>query len=313
MYEENEVSTAERWSQPPVLLDSVLESKPVSETSVPECRHIALPVVSARPRKWQLFDQCALLVTRLNTMLRNPAYEATNWQGMALQGRIRNLEDLVRVQVEQIERLGRLRQFLSPAVADVVLNAEDELISESYRREIAAICCDLRGFTAFTEKADPDETVALLRDYHREVVTLIAEFDGTIDHFAGDGVLAFLNAPVECEDPARRAVELAVAMRVKVRSCIRKWRSRGFDLGFGVGITFGPASVGLFGHQPRLDYAATGSSVNLAARLCQKAKDGQILICANVKDAIREPVKIEFVGELDMKGFSQPIPAHNIL
>lgn len=244
------------------------------------------------------------LVARVRTLLRaKTVIESATRQA-------RELEQMNRSLTAQVHRL---RRFFSPAVADVILNSEHAQMLESHRREIAVVCCDLRGFTAFAELASPEQTVAMLRDYHREVGNLIAEFEGTVDHVAGDGFLVFFNDPVECENPVFRAVSLSVAMRGRVSECIAEWRERGFEIGFGIGVDFGMASIGVIGCESLLGYAATGPTINLAARLCQHARDGEILVSSKVRTTLDAPASFEFVGDLAVKGFGRPVPAHNLV
>ncbi len=266
-------------------------------------------------------DQQAL-VARVKSMLKikdlhdttqAQATQISEWN-RKLEDLNRTLEDRVNQQVQQIERLNRLRRFLSPAVAEMVVS-ERKLFDpdDAHREEIAIVCCDLRGFTAFSETAQPEETLRILRQYQRTIGGLVTKYDGTIDHFAGDGILVFLNDPVKCEQPARRAVELAVSMRESVRELTDDWKRHGHDLGFGVGVAFGYASIGLVGFEGRYDYAATGPYVCLAARLCDKATDGQVLVSQRVHTELDESVKAECIGNIEFKGFRKPLPTYNVL
>jgi len=189
----------------------------------------------------------------------------------------------------------------------------DENILESHRREIVVVFCDLRGFTAFAETAEPEEVLELLREYHAALGPLVGEFEGTLDHFSGDGIMVFFNDPVPCPDPAERAVRMAVAMRTAANALIAGWRRRGRELGFGVGIAQGYATLGQIGFADRSDYTAIGTVCNLAARLCGEAKDGQILLSRRVAAAVEETVAVEEIGTLSLKGLAQPVAAFNVL
>jgi DNA-binding response OmpR family regulator len=266
-------------------------------------------------------DQQAL-VARVKSMLKikdlhdttqEQAAQLSEWN-RKLEELNRTLEDRVDRQIQQIERLNRLRRFLSPSVAEMVIS-EHKLFDpeEAHREEIAIVCCDLRGFTAFAETAQPEETLKVLRQYQKVIGRLVTEYDGTIDHFAGDGIVVFLNDPVKCEQPARRAVELAVSMREGVGELIVGWKSRGHDLGFGVGLSFGYASIGMVGFEGRYEYAATGPNVCLAARLCDKAEDGQVLVSQQVHAELEENVQAECIGRVEYKGFHKRMPTYNVL
>jgi DNA-binding response OmpR family regulator len=264
-------------------------------------------------------DQQAL-VARVKSMLRikglhdttqEQAAQLSEWSGK-LEELNRTLEDRVNQQVHHIERLNRLRRFLSPAVAEMIVSSGEDRL-ESHRREIAAVCCDLRRFTAFSEATEPEETITVLREYHQTIGTLVTDYDGTIDHFAGDGIMVFLNDPIPCEEPARRAVDLAVSMRHRVGDLVVDWKNRGHDLGFGVGVSVGYATIGLVGFEGRYDYAATGQALNLAARLCDKADDDQVLVSQRVVAEVKGDFETEFLGDVNYKGFQRPIPTYNVL
>ena len=184
---------------------------------------------------------------------------------------------------------------------------------QSHRREVVVLFCDLRGFTAFAETAEPEEVMAALREYHLAIGPLIHRFEGTVGHFAGDGLMVFFNDPIPCPDPVARACELAVAMREALQVVIESWRARGYQLGFGVGIAQGYATMGLIGFDERMDYAAIGTVVNLASRLCGEAEDGQILITKRVALAVKETVKTEFLGEMALKGFTRATDIFHVL
>jgi len=216
-------------------------------------------------------------------------------------------------QVSQLDRLGRLKRFFSPALAEAILagGADDPL--KTHRREIAVVFLDLRGFTAFAETAEPEEVMGVLREYHAEMGRLILEHEGTLERFTGDGMMVFFNDPVPVPDAAARAVRMAVAMRERVSEMIGKWRKQGFELDLGVGIAQGYATIGAIGFEGRLDYGAIGTVTNLAARLCGEAKPGQILASRRVAAQLEGQIEVEEVGDLTLKGFVRPVAACNVL
>jgi adenylate cyclase len=224
----------------------------------------------------------------------------------------RTLEARVATQVAQLENLGRLKRFFSPQLAEAILTggAEDPL--KSHRREITVVFLDLRGFTAFAETAEPEEVMAVLREYHAEMGKLVVAHEGTLERFTGDGMMIFFNDPVVVENPSERAVRMAVAMRQRVSELALRWRKLGHDLDFGVGIAQGYATIGAIGFEGRMDYGAIGSVTNLAARLCGEARPGQILIQRRVFAAVEELIDATAVGELALKGFSRPIPTYEV-
>ena len=194
----------------------------------------------------------------------------------------------------------------------LIVSQGDEKILESHRREIVVVFCDLRGYTAFTETAEPEEVLDFLREYHGALGPLVAQFEGTLDQFSGDGIMVFFNDPVPCSDPAERAVKMAMAMRESASTLIADWRERGRDLGFGVGIAQGYATLGQIGFSERSGYTAIGTVCNVAARLCGEAKDGQILLSQRVNVALRGSFATEQVGALALKGLTQPVVAYNV-
>src|SRR5438045_664493 len=204
---------------------------------------------------------------RLLGELRERTDEVASWN--------RELEARVAAQLAEIERSGKLRRFLAPQLADLIVAQGDESILESHRREIVVVFCDVRGFTAFAERAEPEEVMAFLRDYHAALGPIVARFEGTLDHYSGDGIMVFFNDPLPTPEPAKRAIEMAVAMRETAQEVLRIWRRHGHDIGFGVGISQGYATLGQIGFAERMDYTAIGTVPNLAARLCAEAKDGQ--------------------------------------
>ena len=224
-----------------------------------------------------------------------------------------HLEQRVADQVGEIERMGRLRRFLPPQVADLIVASGTEKQLESHRREITALFCDLRGFTGFTESADAEDVMALLRDYHSAIGEIIIKYSGTLERYAGDGVMVIFNDPVPVENPALQAVLMALEMRDAIGALTEKWRRLGHDIGFGIGIAHGYATLGTIGFEGRFDYAAIGTVSNVASRLCDEAKPGQILISPRVLMAVKDAVTVEPVGEFELKGIRRPIAAYNVL
>jgi class 3 adenylate cyclase/putative methionine-R-sulfoxide reductase with GAF domain len=224
----------------------------------------------------------------------------------------RDLEARVADQVEELGRVGRLKRFLAPQLAELIVSQGDENILESHRREIVVVFCDLRGYTAFTETAEPEEVLDFLRQYHGALGPLVAEYEGTLDQFSGDGIMVFFNDPMPIPDPAQRAVKMAMAMREAAGTLIAAWRRRGRDLGFGAGIAQGYATLGQIGFAERSGYTAIGTVCNVAARLCAEAKDGQVLLSQRVAAGLDGSIALEEVGALALKGLSQPIVAFNV-
>ena len=223
------------------------------------------------------------------------------------------LEQRVADQVGEIERMGRLRRFLPPQVADLIVASGTEKQLESHRREITALFCDLRGFTGFSESSDPEDVMALLRDYHAAIGETIIKYSGTLERYAGDGVMVVFNDPVPVEKPALQAVLMALEMRDVIGALTEKWRRLGHDIGFGIGIAHGFATLGTIGFEGRFDYAAIGTVSNVASRLCDEAKPGQILISPRVLMAVEDAVSVEAVGEFALKGIRRPLAAYNVL
>jgi len=224
----------------------------------------------------------------------------------------RGLEARVAEQVDELGRVGRLKRFLAPQLAELIVSHGDEKILESHRRDIVVVFCDLRGYTAFTETAEPEEVLDFLREYHGALGPLVSQFEGTLDQFSGDGIMVFFNDPVPCPDPAERAVKMAMAMREEAGKLIAGWRERGRDLGFGAGIAQGYATLGQIGFSERSGYTAIGTVCNVAARLCAEAKDGQILLSQRVNLALMGSVATEQLGPLALKGLTQPVVAYNV-
>jgi adenylate cyclase len=257
------------------------------------------------------FNQLELLA-RVRSLLRLKEYHDTiNQQSNELAEWNRTLEGRVRDQVEEIERIGRLRRFLSPQIAELVLSQESLL--EPHRREISVVFCDLRGFTTFSETAEPEESLAVLRDYHQAVGAAVFRHEGTLEHFAGDGVMVWFNDPVPQDDHALRAARMAIAVRERMAEQFEKWAKRGHKLGFGAGIAMGHATLGRIGFEGRYDYGAVGNVTNLAQRLSAEAKPGQILASQRVFAAIEATVESESVGDLVLKGYSHPVTAYSVV
>jgi len=224
-----------------------------------------------------------------------------------------HLEQRVTDQVDEIERMGRLRRFLPPQVADLIVASGTEKQLESHRREITALFCDLRGFTGFTESADAEDVMALLRDYHAAIGELVIRYSGTLERYAGDGVMVVFNDPVPIENPALQAVLMALELRNALGALTQTWSRLGHEIGFGIGIAHGFATLGTIGYEGRFDYAAIGTVSNVASRLCDEAKPGQILISARVLMKVENAVKVEPVGEFELKGIRRPLAAYNVV
>lgn len=256
----------------------------------------------------------AALIARVKSMLRiKDLHDTVRDQAAQLEEWNRTLEHRVKEQLSELERIGRLKRFLSPQLAELIVSSEDERLLESHRREITVVFCDLRGFTAFSETGEPEEVVGVLREYHEAMGALIFRFEGTLDCFAGDGMMVFFNDPLPCADPALRAITMAVAMRERMGDLSKKWVKHSYQLGFGVGIDQGYATLGKIGFEGRFDYTAIGTVTNLASRLCDEAKNTQILISQRVYGAVEEVVDVEPLDELSLKGFSRPVAAYNVL
>lgn len=217
------------------------------------------------------------------------------------------LGDRVEAQVGELERMGKLKRFLPEQVADAVVSSGDDSMLSSHRALISALFCDIRGFTAFCETAEPEETIEVLQAYHEEMGQLIADHGAGVDHRAGDGIMVLFNDPLPCDDPAGDAVSLAFAMRDKMEDLCKRWRKLGHRLGFGVGISLGYATVGMVGSEGRFHYTASGTAVNLASRLCDMAGDGEILLSPRAQIAVEDDVDTERMGEVEIKGISAPV------
>jgi adenylate cyclase len=234
-------------------------------------------------------------------------------QGTALAELNRTLEARVSEQVEEIGRVGRLKRFLSPQLAEMIVSSGDDGVLAHHRRDIVALFCDLRGFTAFAETSEPEDLMRVLGEYHEALGPLIHARQGTLDRFFGDGLLVYFNDPLPMPDAPMVAVDLAIAMRTAVDGLKEHWRKRGFALGFGVGIAQGYATLGRIGFDGRDDYTAIGTVTNVAARLASEAVDRQILVTTRVANAVADRARLESVGELALKGLSRPVPVSNII
>ncbi len=256
----------------------------------------------------------AELLARVRSLLRIKKYQDTiAAQAAQLTEWNRTLEQRVKEQVAQLERLGRLKRFFSPQLAELIVSGDAEDPLRSHRREITVVFLDLRGFTGFAEISEPEEVMTVLREYHTAMGRLILEHEGTLERFTGDGMMIFFNDPVIVDNPAERAVRMALAMRERVAELTHTWHKRGYVLDFGVGIAKGYATIGTIGFEGRYDYGAIGTVTNLAARLCGEARPGQILTNQKTLYEVEDLVETEPVGDLSLKGFSHPVVAFNIV
>ena len=286
---------------PIIMLTSSGEQDKVSAIEAGADDFIARPVNQAE------------LLARVRSLLRIKEYHDTiQTQAAELAEWNRSLEGRVNAQVEELDRLSRLRRFLSPQLAEMVVNRDDESMLVSHRREITVVFCDLRGFTAFSETAEPEEVMAVLGEFHRELGQLVFQFEGTLERFAGDALMIFFNDPFPCPDPTLRAVRMGLEMQERIGELRLGWRKRGHDLALGIGVAVGYATLGRIGFEGRSDYGAVGSVVNLAARLCSEASGGQLLLAPAAYAAVEELVDAEPVGPLTLKGFNRPIPAYAV-
>jgi len=260
------------------------------------------------------FEQAAL-IARVRSMLRiKDLHDLVQRQADQLSAWNRSLEERVAAQVAEIERISRLRRFLPPQVVEVIAASDKGAnLLASHRREVTVVFCDLRGFTAFTEIAEPEEVMTVLREYHESLGELIFRYEGTLERFAGDGILILFNDPIPCLDHTERAVHMAVDMRESVNGLIERWRRRGHALGFGVGVALGYATLGQIGFDRRFEYAAIGSVTNLASRLCDEARAGQILISQRIFGLLEGLIESAHVGDLTLKGFHRPMPTYEVV
>jgi len=253
------------------------------------------------------------LLARVASLARIKRYQDTiKRQSDELAAWNHELEDRVSDQVTQIERMRRLKRFLSPQLAELIVDSGDESFLESHRREIVVVFCDLRGFTAFAEASEPEEVMGVLGEYHAALGDLIFRFEGTLERFAGDGLMVFFNDPVRCDDGPSRAIRMSVAMRTRVRGLAESWARQGHDLSLGIGIAQGYATLGRIGFEGRHDYAAIGSVTNLASRLCDDAAPWQILVSERVFSAAGPEVVGVDAGTRELKGFSRTVHAFDV-
>jgi adenylate cyclase len=252
----------------------------------------------------------AELFARVRSLLRiKSLQDEVKVQAAALKDWNVKLEERVQEQVAELGRMSQLKRFFSPHVADAIVTTGEQSILTPHRRDICYVFLDLRGFTAFTDSAEPEEVESVLRDYHGAMGPLIAKWSGTVDRFAGDGILIFFNDPLPVPDPAKNAVTMALEMQAQFAPLRERWRKLGYDLDLGIGIAKGFATLGAFGFEGRWDYTAIGSVVNLASRLCAEAQHGQILVDRRTRATLPDDWTVTPVGPLSLKGFAQPVPA----
>lgn len=251
------------------------------------------------------FDSFELLA-RVRAMMRIKQMHDT------LEGWNQNLAAKVQKQVEELQRMNRLKRYLSPQIAETILE-DDKSLFKSHRREITVVFLDLRGFTAFSDSTEPEEVMEVLQGYHAEMGKLIFQFNGTLVRFAGDGIMIFFNDPIPCTDHTERAVRMAVEMQARGQELRKDWLKKGYDLDLGIGLAAGYATIGNIGFEGRIDYDAIGNVTNLAARLCGEAKGGQILVDRKTLGKLEEFVEVEGPEELQLKGFTRPVAAFNIV
>jgi len=263
----------------------------------------------------------AALVARVKSMLRIKALHDTvleqsaklEAQSAQLAEWNRTLEQQVAEQLAKLQRVEQLKRFLSPQLVDLIISSGEEGLLKSHRREVTVVFLDLRGFTAFSDYAEPEEVVGLLRNYHTEMGKLIFHFDGTLEHFAGDGIMVFFNDPIPQEDHTEKAVRMAMEMQARVGDLRQGWLKKSYDLDLGVGMAAGYATLGTIGFEGRMDYGAVGNVTILASRLSSEAVGGQILTDQKTLSKIEDLVEAESVGELQLKGFGRPTAAFNVL
>ena len=265
--------------------------------------------------------EASALVARVRSMLRIKSLHDTiqdqarrlQAQGAQLAEWNESLTQRVTDQLAELERVSRLKRFLAPQVANLIVSSGDDSFLESHRREITVVSCDLRGYTSFSEIGDPEEVMRIMRQFHSTIGEIIFGFEGTVERSVGDGVMVMFNDPVPCPDAPARAVRMAATMRQRVAELSRDWRTMGYELGLEVGIAQGYATIGKLGFEGRFEYAAIGTVTNLALRLCEEAGPGQIFISQRVHAAVRDLLDVEPVGERTLKGFLKPVPAYNVL
>jgi CheY-like chemotaxis protein len=254
------------------------------------------------------------LLVRVKSLLRIKRYHDTiKAQAAELLELNRTLEERVDQQVAELERLRKLRRFLSPQLADAIVSSGDESILQSHRRQVAVFFADLRGYTNFANSVEPEELMGVLGEFHEAVGRLVKQFDATVGFLAGDGVEVFFNDPIEIADPSLRAVKMGCALREEMAVLLPRWLKRGYEIDFGVGIAFGYATLGEIGFEGRSDYAAVGLVTILASRLSDEATGGQILISQRTMAEVEDEVEVEEAGTYSLKGFARPVPVFNVL
>jgi adenylate cyclase len=254
------------------------------------------------------------LLTRVRSLLRIKRYHDTiKLQAAELLALNQSLEERVQTQVEELERLQRLRRFLSPQLADAIVSSGDDSILRSHRRQVAMFFADLRGWTSFVDAVEPEELMRVLNEFHGTIGALVRRFEATVGFLEGDGVQLFFNDPIEVPDAALQAVRLGCALREEMVGLTLQWHKRGYDLGFGAGIALGYATCGEVGFEGRSDYAAIGAVTNLASRLADEAVAGQILIPQRLYAEVEDAVEAEAAGEFTLKGFQRPVTAFNVV
>ena len=251
------------------------------------------------------FDSIELLA-RVRAMIRLKEMHDT------LEAWNRSLAETVKTQVADLERMARLKRYLSPQIAEKILG-DDENLFKTHRREITIVFLDLRGFTAFSDNAEPEEVMDFLRHYHGEMGKLVFSFDGTLERFMGDGIVVIFNDPIPCQDHAQKAARMALEMRDRVKELRVAWLKMGYDLDLGVGLATGYATLGTVGFEGRMDYSTVGNLPNLAARLCAEAKGGQILTDQKTMSRLENTFTAESIPELSLKGINRSVPAFNII
>ena len=253
------------------------------------------------------------LFARIRSLLRiKTLHDEVQAQRTELDRWNRTLEQRVKEGAAELERLSRLKRFFSPQVADLILSGGTGDPLRSHRSEITVVFVDLRGYTEFTETADPEEVMSALRDYHAAMGRLIMSYEGTLERFAGDSIMIFFNDPVPVANPAERAVRMALEMQQAFANVARSWKKRGYDLQIGIGIAQGYATLGSIGFEGRLDYGAIGAVCSLASRLCAQARGGQTLVSQRVLGCVESMVEAESLGEMALKGFHRPVPAFGV-
>jgi adenylate cyclase len=259
------------------------------------------------------FEHAALLARVRSVLRQKRLHDQVEQQAKALEKWNQTLTEQVAAQVGEIARMSRLRRFLPPQVVDIVLSAGEDTVLATHRREATLVFCDLRGFTAFAETAEPEEVMAILREYHSCLGQIVVQYGGTLERFAGDGLLVLFNDPIECPDHTARAVKMALDMQERMVALTDRWKRLGHDLGFGIGISRGFVTLGAIGFESRQEYTAIGVAANLASRLCDEAKPGQILVSQRVAVCLERDLQVGHLGSLPLKGFNRPVPVFEVL